>query len=98
VPNGAILVEIRDWTGTGGVDRHQPHAALAGDHQGAGLAIGGARLAEYRFFHLKTRQPIYPLQVLSCEERDRIAALCGPHPATADQRCALIFSAACGAK
>ena len=33
------------------------------------------------FFHLKTRQPIYPLQVLSSEERDELRPLCGPHPA-----------------
>jgi hypothetical protein len=33
------------------------------------------------FFHLKTREPIYPLQVLSSEERDELRPLCGPHPA-----------------
>lgn len=34
------------------------------------------------FFHLKTRDAIYPLQVLSAEERDELRPLCGPHPAT----------------
>jgi|GraSoiStandDraft_4_1057263.scaffolds.fasta_scaffold162935_2 Family of unknown function (DUF6151) len=33
------------------------------------------------FFHLKTREAIYPLRVLSSEERDELRPLCGPHPA-----------------
>jgi hypothetical protein len=33
------------------------------------------------FFQLKTREPIYPLQLLSSEERDELRPLCGPHPA-----------------
>jgi hypothetical protein len=32
------------------------------------------------FFHLKTREPIYPLRVLSQEERDELRPLCGPNP------------------
>ena len=38
--------EIRDRPGAGRIDRHQPDAAVARDHQGAGLAPARARLAE----------------------------------------------------
>src|SRR5215475_15672101 len=33
------------------------------------------------FFQLKTREPIYPLKVLSQEQRDALRPLCGPRPA-----------------
>jgi len=32
------------------------------------------------FFHLKTRDPIYPLTVLSQDERDALRPYCGPQP------------------
>jgi hypothetical protein len=32
------------------------------------------------FFHLKTREPIYPLKVLPNEQREALRAYCGPHP------------------
>jgi hypothetical protein len=34
------------------------------------------------FFHLKTREPIYPLKVLPNEQREALRAYCGPHPTT----------------
>ena len=33
------------------------------------------------FFHLKTREPIYPLKVLTAEQREALRPLCGPKPA-----------------
>jgi len=33
------------------------------------------------FFHLKTREPIYPLKVLSQDQREALRPLCGPRPA-----------------
>ena len=33
------------------------------------------------FFQLKTREPIYPLRVLTHEEREALRPLCGPKPA-----------------
>lgn len=35
------------------------------------------------FFKRETREPIYPLTVLSPDEREALRPLCGPHPATA---------------
>jgi hypothetical protein len=35
------------------------------------------------FFNRETREPIYPLTVLSPEEREALRPLCGPRPATA---------------
>jgi hypothetical protein len=37
------------------------------------------------FFHLKTREPIYPLKVLSHEQREALRSLCGPRPAVRAQ-------------
>jgi hypothetical protein len=37
------------------------------------------------FFHLKTREPIYALKVLSQEQREALRPLCGPRPAVPAQ-------------
>jgi hypothetical protein len=38
------------------------------------------RTRPHPFFKPNTREPVYPLTVLSAEQRDALRAFCGPHP------------------
>jgi hypothetical protein len=47
-----------------------------------GWRLGG-KTWPHPFFKRETREPIYPLTVLSPDEREALRALCGPRPAAA---------------
>jgi hypothetical protein len=79
-PTGAILVRYATGPVPAGSTGISLTLLLRAITKVLGWRLRG-RAWPHPFFQLKTREPIYPLRVLTHEEREALRPLCGPKPA-----------------